>query len=126
LQGCFRGERRSSAGADVLNTNIDRAIAIIDTWAADEDRKLRNTVQTHGGKNCGAIAALVPGQTKSRCIGRWKDVLDPSIDRANESTGKWSADGDVKLKDAVQTHGGKNWGPIAIENENITFQIRVR
>jgi hypothetical protein len=35
--------------------------------------------------------------------------LNPNINRANDRTGKWSKDEDSKLKDAVQTHGGKNW-----------------
>jgi hypothetical protein len=86
-----------------------------------------DVVQTHGGNNWGAIVALVPGRTKSQCIGRWKGVLDPSIDRANGSTGKWSVDKDVKLKDAVQTHGGKNWGPIAalVPGRTITTRVSV-
>jgi myb proto-oncogene protein len=28
--------------------------------------------------------------------------------------GKWTADEDIKLKDAVHTHGGKNWNAIAM------------
>jgi hypothetical protein len=63
----------------------------------------------HGGKNCGAIAALVPGRARQQCYNRWRDSLDPSIDGANERTGKWAEDKDSMLKDAVQTHGGKDW-----------------
>jgi hypothetical protein len=33
-------------------------------WAEDEDIKLKDAVETHGGNNWGAIAALVPGRTK--------------------------------------------------------------
>jgi hypothetical protein len=33
-------------------------------WAADEDSKLKDAVQTHGGKNWKTIAALVLGRTK--------------------------------------------------------------
>jgi hypothetical protein len=39
--------------------------------------------------------------------------LSPSIDRTNGLTGKWAEDEVSKLKDAVQAHGGKNWGAIA-------------
>jgi hypothetical protein len=39
--------------------------------------------------------------------------LKPSIDRANGRTGKWTAVEDIKLKDAVKTHGSKNWGAIS-------------
>jgi myb proto-oncogene protein len=63
----------------------------------------------HGGKNWGAISALVPGRTRLQCTIRWHDVLDPSIDRADGCTGKWTVDEDSKLKDALQTHGDKDW-----------------
>jgi myb proto-oncogene protein len=66
-------------------------------------------IETHDGKNWRAIAALVPGRATHQCTDRWNDILNPSIDRANERTGKWTADEDSKLKGAVQTHGGKDW-----------------
>jgi myb proto-oncogene protein len=99
---------------DVLAPDRDRERGRTGKWSEDEDSKLKDAVQTHDGKNWGAIAALVPGRTKSQCQSRWQRVLDPSIsiDRANGSSGKWSADEDSKLKDAVQTHGSKNWGAI--------------
>jgi hypothetical protein len=61
-----------------------------------------------------AIAALVPpGRTNNQCWNRWSYVLDPNIDRANERAGEWGEDDDIKLKDAVQRHGGKTWVTIA-------------
>jgi hypothetical protein len=39
--------------------------------------------------------------------------LDPGIGRASGRKGKWSAVEDSKLKDAVQTRGGQNWGGIS-------------
>jgi hypothetical protein len=39
--------------------------------------------------------------------------LDPSIDRVNGRTGKWGEDEDVELKDAVETHGDKDWVAVA-------------
>jgi hypothetical protein len=96
-----------------VDPSIDRTPGGSATWTEDEDEKLKDAVQTHGGKNWGAIAALVPGRTTSQCLTRWKDFLDPSIDGANERTGRWTADEDIKLKDSVQTHGGKNWSAIA-------------
>jgi myb proto-oncogene protein len=95
---------------DVLDPSIDQANKRTGRWTEDEDIKLKDTVQTHGGKNWGAIAALVPGRTNIQCRDRWHNALNPSIDRANERTGKWTADEDSTLKDAVQTHGSKNWG----------------
>jgi hypothetical protein len=40
-------------------------------------------------------------------------ALNPSIDRANGRTGKWAEGEDIKLKDAVQMHGDKDWDAIA-------------
>jgi hypothetical protein len=97
----------------VLDPNIDRSNERGARWTEVEDIKLKDAVQTHGGKNWGAIAALVLGRTVSQCYYRWKDVLDLSIDRANGRTGKWTEDEDSKLQDAVKTHGGKNWKTIA-------------
>jgi hypothetical protein len=97
-----------------LDPSIDRTNGCTGKWVEDEDSKLEDAVQTHGGKNWGTIAALVPGRTKIQCNRRWKDALDPSIDRPPpERTGKWTEDENIKLRDAVQTHGGKSWGAIA-------------
>jgi hypothetical protein len=82
-------------------------------WTLEEDAELTyaaaNTSKKKHGKDYTtdwiAIFALVPGRTKSQCKNRWKDVLDPSIDRTNSRTGKWGEDEDSKLKDAVETQG---------------------
>jgi hypothetical protein len=103
----------SSRWRKALNPRIALAAGREGKWAEDEDSKLKNAVQTHGGKNWGAISALVPGRTRSQCRDRWRDTLDPIIGRANERTGKWAEDEDIKLKDAVKSHGGKNWDQIA-------------
>jgi hypothetical protein len=100
----------SSRWKDISDPNIDRACG---SWTGEEDSKLKDAVQTHGGKNWYAIAALVPGRTQIQCQGRWREVLDPSIDRASGRTGTWTEDEDIKLKAAVQAHGGKNWNAIA-------------
>jgi hypothetical protein len=97
----------------VLDHNIVRATGCKGRWTADEDKKLKETVQTHGGKDWAAVAALVPSRTKSQCQNRWYRVLDPSITLTNGRTGKWAEDEVTKLKDAVLTHGGKNWKKIA-------------
>jgi hypothetical protein len=97
----------------VLDLNIDQATGRAGKWAEDEDSKLKDALQTHGGKNWVVIAALVPGRTISQCRNRWHNGLNPSIDRANGRTGKWAEDEDSKLKDAVQTHGGKDWDAIS-------------
>jgi hypothetical protein len=96
-----------------LDLSIDRSSERMSQWTAVEDVPLRNAVQSYGVKNWAAIAALVPGRTKSQRNDRWKKALDPSIDRASGRTGKWRADEDITLMNAVQTHGGKNWAAIA-------------
>jgi myb proto-oncogene protein len=82
-------------------------------WTPDEDTRLKDALQMQDGNNWGAVAAMVPGRVKKQCQNRWHDILDPGIDRTNKRTGRWAEDEDIKLKDAVQTHGGKNWDAIA-------------
>jgi hypothetical protein len=96
-----------------LNPSIALTAGRKGNWTEDEDLKLKNAVQMHGGKNWDAIAALVPGRKKSRCYKRWHDVLDPNIALTAGRKGGWTKDEDLKLKDGVHTHGGKNWDAIA-------------
>jgi hypothetical protein len=90
-----------------LVPSFDRANGRTGKWAEDEDSKLKDAVQMCGGKDWAAITALVPGRAIKQCKARWKGVLDPSIDRASGRS-CWTEDEDGMLKDAVQTHGGKN------------------
>jgi hypothetical protein len=95
---------------DVLDPNIDRTPpGRTGKWKEDEDNKLKDAVQMHGSKKWGDVAALVPGRTRKQCCNRWKEFLDPNVDRAKGRTGKWAEDEDSKLKDAVQRHGGQDW-----------------
>jgi hypothetical protein len=103
----------SSRWQTILTTNIDPTMARTGKWTADEDIKLRNAVQRHGGKNWETIAMLVPGRTNGQCSYRWHDVLKSNIDQVTGRKSNWTADEDIKLKDAVQRHGGKNWETIA-------------
>jgi hypothetical protein len=98
---------------NALNPSIAPTAGREGKWTAVEDSKLKDAVQTHGGKDWAAITALVPGRTRSQCRDRWRDAFDPSIDRANGRTGTWAEDEDSKLKDAVQRHGGKDWAAIS-------------
>jgi hypothetical protein len=93
----------------ILNTNIDPSTARAGSWTADEDKKLKDAVLTHGGKDWAAVAALIPGRTRNQCSSRWHNGLDSSIGEATRRTGKWAEDEDSKLKDAVQRHGDKDW-----------------
>jgi hypothetical protein len=71
-----------------LKYSIDGATGLTGKWAEDEDSKLKHAVKTHGGKNWGAIAVLVPGRTSIQCRYRWRYVLNANIDRATGLTGK--------------------------------------
>jgi hypothetical protein len=90
-------------------------------WAPEEDAKLTSAVTKSFKKKWGkeyktdyaAVAALVPSRTAQQCRDRWRHFLDPSIDKSNRRMGRWTKDEDSKLKDAVKTHGGKNWDAIA-------------
>jgi hypothetical protein len=96
-------------------SSLDPSIGIVcrrkGKWEEDEDTKLTSAVQRHGGKNWGAIAALVMGRAEKQCRNRW--YLDPSLERANGRKGKWEEDEDKTLKDAVREHGCKSWDIIA-------------
>jgi hypothetical protein len=82
-------------------------------FTTDEDTKLRDAVQLHGGKTWNAIAALVPGRTRRQCSSRWHDFLASRDDPTPVRTGTWTPREDTKLKYAVRMHGGKNWHAIA-------------
>jgi hypothetical protein len=77
-------------------------------WAVEEDAKLTDAVKKHG-KDWLAVAALVSGRTNRMCRQRWADNLDPDTLR---TMGKWTAEEDAKLIDAVQKHG-KDWVAVA-------------
>jgi hypothetical protein len=100
---CFDGWKNNS-----LDSIIDGMARRTGIWTAVEDSNLKDAVKTHGGKDWGAITALVPGRTRFHCYKRWHDVFDPTIDQVTGRTGKWAEDEGSKLKDAVQLHGDKD------------------
>jgi uncharacterized protein YbdZ (MbtH family) len=106
------GKQCSKRWHAVLVSSIGQVSGRKGKWTAVEDSKLKDAVHAHGDKDWGTIAALVPGRTRDQCWSRWKNAFDPSIDRANQRTGKWTVVEDNKLKDAVQAHGDKDWGAI--------------
>jgi hypothetical protein len=94
---------------DALDPSVALTAGRKGKWTEDEDKKLKGAVETHGGSNWKTIVALVPGRTRTQCQKRWRDNLVHNIDPATAHTGKWTADEDKTLKNAVQTHGGKDW-----------------
>jgi hypothetical protein len=75
-------------------------------WIAEEDAKLIEGLQKHG-KKWVAVAAMVPGRTNRQCRSRWVESLDPAI-----NTGRWIAEEDTMLTDAIKEHGN-NWTAVA-------------
>jgi hypothetical protein len=67
-------------------------------------------MQTHGDKKWVQLLRI-PGSNPEIVLFsmRWKDTLMPNINQANARTGKYTAVEDIKLKDAIQTYGIKNW-----------------
>jgi hypothetical protein len=65
---------------NALDPKIVRAAGCTGKWDEDEDRKLKDAVQIHGGKDWVAIGALAPGRTKSQCCSRWHYLLKRKID----------------------------------------------
>ncbi|KAL4900548.1 Homeodomain-like protein [Aspergillus multicolor] len=50
-------------------------------WTQDEDRALVDAVKTHG-KAWTAVAKAVPTRNAEQCAKRWKQCLDPELDRS--------------------------------------------
>jgi hypothetical protein len=98
---------------NTLDSSIDHSNLRKRKWGQCEDMKLMRAIEMHVDKDWVLIAALVPGRTQKQCYRRWSDVLNPSIALTAGSTGRWVEDEDIKLKAAVQTHGGRGWDEIA-------------
>jgi hypothetical protein len=91
-------------------------------WTPEEDKMLTSAVKTTCKKKYGeeyrthwvAIAELVPGRTRIQGLHRWHNVLESEKNETTARVGKrWTKEEDVKLKDAIEKHNGKNWAAIA-------------
>jgi uncharacterized protein (DUF2237 family) len=96
-------------------STIDPAAARTGKWTADENKMLKDAVREHGAKDWIAIAALIPGRTKNLCRSRWHNALASNIDATTARAGRWTADEDETLREAVGAHGGKNWKAISAQ-----------
>lgn len=88
---------------EVLNPNISKG-----PWTADEDDLLRAVVAREGSTDWVAVATHIAGRTGAQCRHRWKDVLDPAIDKS-----PWTAEEDEKLLAYISKHGTGDWVSIA-------------
>jgi hypothetical protein len=98
---------------DFLDPSSGTASGRTGKWTEDEVSKLKGAVQTQGDTNWVAVAAMVPGRTRTQCCNRWHISLKPSSDTVSRRTGKWTEGEDNMLKDAVKTLGEKDWAAVA-------------
>jgi hypothetical protein len=82
-------------------------------WTRDEDSTLTDAVKKHNGEGWAAIATLVSGQTKTQCTSRWHNTLHSKNIETTARKGKWAADEDSTLTDAVKKHNGNDWSAIS-------------
>jgi hypothetical protein len=60
-----------------------------------------------------AIAALVPGRRRLPCRSRCRDALGPRSVGTTGYISMWTTEGNIKLKDVVQTNADKHRNAIA-------------
>jgi hypothetical protein len=113
----FRVERKKPCKGrwhNELDSKSDEATARAgEKWTADEDSTLADAIKKHNGADWAAISALVLGRTKTQCNGRWNNELDYKSDETTARKGKWTADEDSTLTDAVKKYNGEDWAAIS-------------
>lgn len=75
-------------------------------WTEEEDQKLREGVMKYPNQ-WSKIADMLEGRTDDQCAKRWRESLDPSIDRS-----EWTSDEDERLLALYQDYGSQ-WQKIA-------------
>ncbi|KAJ1914884.1 hypothetical protein H4219_004594 [Mycoemilia scoparia] len=75
-------------------------------WTAEEDRLLRERVAKHPGQ-WSRVAEGIQGRTDDQCAKRWRESLDPEIDRT-----KWRPEEDQLLLEKYSEFGTQ-WQKIA-------------
>lgn len=76
-------------------------------WTDEEDHLLKTGVQMFKGQ-WSKIAERIPGRTDDQCAKRWREGLDPLIDRA-----AWTPDDDLLLLQRFEEFGSQ-WQKIAL------------
>jgi hypothetical protein len=102
-----------------LNPTINRQ-----PWKADEDEIVRDWVADHRTGKWSLIARkLANGRTPQQIKLRWKETLNPTINRKS-----WKADEDQIVRDWISDHGSGKWSLIArkLDNGRTAQQIRTR
>jgi hypothetical protein len=107
--------------ANPMKPNAGAARAPRRGWTSEEDTKLTTAVKTTCKKKYGAnyrtdwfaVAALVPGRTKTQCWNRWHNALHTKSDDTTGRKGKWTKEEDSTLTDAVVKHNSEDWAAIS-------------
>jgi hypothetical protein len=70
-------KKAKKAAMDVkeVHQSQDKNIGSRRSWTPDEDSKLKDAVQTHGGNKWAEIAAPVPNRTREQCWSRWHNAF---------------------------------------------------
>ncbi|KAG0354836.1 hypothetical protein BGZ54_001451, partial [Gamsiella multidivaricata] len=76
-------------------------------WTEEEDHLLRTGVENFRGQ-WSKIAERIQGRTDDQCAKRWRESLDPEIDRA-----AWTPDDDILLLKKFEEYGTQ-WQKIAL------------
>ncbi|CAG8628972.1 3707_t:CDS:2, partial [Paraglomus brasilianum] len=75
-------------------------------WTTEEDEILRKNVERYPN-SWSKIAKSIPGRTDDQCAKRWRESLDPMIDRR-----EWSSEEDKLLIEKYELFGGQ-WQEIS-------------
>ncbi len=75
-------------------------------WTEEEDQLLREGVSKYPNQ-WSKIADMLPGRTDDQCAKRWRESLDPSIDRS-----EWTTLEDALLMEKYEEYGSQ-WQKIA-------------
>jgi hypothetical protein len=77
------------------------------SWTREEDERIIQFVQENGTKEWTKLANLLPGRIGKQCRERWRNHLDPEVNRT-----PWTDEEDRILIEMVETLGSK-WVKIA-------------
>ncbi|KAJ1653160.1 hypothetical protein IWQ61_006664, partial [Dispira simplex] len=75
-------------------------------WTPEEDIQLRRAVEQYG-QQWSQVARTIPGRRDDQCAKRWREALDPNIDRT-----QWTPEDDRLLFQAIRELGSQ-WQKIA-------------
>ena len=82
-------------------------------WLSEEDQKLKELIEKHGGKKWKAIAKEMDRRSPAQCRQRWAGLSNP-----NKVKRSWSKEENSHLNELVDKFGPGNWGEIAMRLES--------